>query len=229
MRSILLAAFVLIVAMSAPTRAAADLPVYEGAMTFQSIQGPDGPEEFSWEVHLFEGQYLQQIDDTHAGVFYEEGHPAFSIEAVGAHAADGITVPTTLAVTQPNIVTLTVHHRNGNPAGGGAAFDYPVTAGSGWEGGIQTYFVEGPLGKETAPRNQSLSEPTCIVPDLTGRTLRASRKILHQAHCRLGAVRGEQIRTAYVVSQRRQIGKSLPLWTRVDVKALTGRQYSRRS
>jgi hypothetical protein len=223
MRSTLLAVVVLILAMTAPTGAAADLSIYDGAMTFQSIQGPDGPEEFSWKVNLYEGQYLQQVDETHAGVFYEEGHPAFSIEAIAAHAADGATVPTTLAVTQPNVITLTVHHRDGNPAAGGAVFDYPVIAGSGWEGGIKTE----PAVVLEPDRHGPPSPPTCVVPDLTARTLRASRKILHQAHCRLGAVRGEQIRTAHVVTQFRQSGKLLPLWTKVDVKALPGLQYSR--
>jgi hypothetical protein len=223
MRSTLLAAFVLILAMAAPTGAAADLPTYDGGMTFQSIQGPDGPEEFSWEVNLYEGQYLQQLDETHAGVFYEEGHPAFSIEAVAAHAADGATVPTTLAVSQPNVITLTVHHRAGNPAAGGAPFDYPVIAGSGWEGGFQTHIVEGPPG-EMPP-----APPTCVVPDLTNRTLRASRKILHRAHCRLGRVRGERRREVRVTQQFRPVGRVLPIWTAVDVRALAPGQYSRSS
>jgi hypothetical protein len=172
---------------------------------------------------LYEGQYLQQLDETHAGVFYEEGHPAFSIEAVAAHAADGATVPTTLAVSQPNVITLTVHHRAGNPAAGGAPFDYPVIAGSGWEGGFQTHIVEGPPG-EMPP-----APPTCVVPDLTNRTLRASRKILHRAHCRLGRVRGERRREVRVTQQFRPVGRVLPIWTAVDVRALAPGQYSRSS
>jgi len=183
-------------------------------MRFQAIQGPDGPEEFSWEVSLQEDQELQQIDEDTAGVFYESGPQAFAIDAIAAHDAEGKTVPTTLTVTQPNIITLTVHHRDGS-------FVYPVTAGEGWEGGFQTYVIEIPPGELPPP------PPTCVVPDLTGRSLRASRKILHQSHCRLGAVRGEQVRTAHVVTQYRRIGRSLPLWTKVDVKALTGLQHVR--
>ena len=224
MRSALLVVFVLVLALLAPAGAAAEpVPLYDGAMSFPSIQGPEGPEEFFWEVHLYEGQYLQQLDEAHAGVFYEGGHPAFSIAAVSAHAVDGATVPTTLAVTQPNIITLTVHHRDGNPAAGGAPFDYPVIAGSGWEGGFQTHHVEGP------PREQIAPEPTCVVPDLSNRTLRASRKILHASHCRLGRVRGERSRAVHVITQYRPAGKVLPAWTRVDVKALAPAQYSRSS
>jgi hypothetical protein len=224
MRSALLAVFVLVLALIAPAGAGAEpVPLYEGGMSFPSIKGPDGPEEFSWEVHLYEGQYLQQLDEVHAGVFYEGGHPAFSIAAVAAHAADGVTVPTTLTVTEPNVITLTVHHRDGNPAAGGAPFDYPVVAGEGWEGGFQTYRVIMPPGEQPAP------EPTCVVPDLADRTLRASRKILHASHCRLGRVRGERNRAAHVVAQYRQVGKVLPVWTRINVKALRAAQYSRSS
>lgn len=221
--SAFLAVFVLVFTLLAPVEAGAEpVPLYDG-MSFPAIQGPDGPEEFSWQVNLREGQYLQQLDETHAGVFSEDGHPVFSIEAVAAHAADGVTVPTTLAVTAPNIITLTVHHRAGNPTASGAPFEYPVIAGSGWEGGIQTHFVEGPPGDQNVP------DPTCTVPDLGNRTLRASRKILHASHCRLGRVRGERNRAVHVVAQYRLIGKVLPAWTRVDVKALAPAQYSRSS
>lgn len=232
MRSALLAVFVLMLALLAPAGAAAEpLPLYDGAMTFPSIQEREGPEQFSWEVNLYEGQYLEQLDESHAGVFYESGHPAFSIEAIAAHAADGVTVPTTLAVTQPNFITLTVHHRAGNPNAGGASFDYPVIAGSGWEGGFQSYEIEGPPALED-PRSkqpQFQSEPTCVVPDLSNRTLRASRKILHASHCRLGRVRGERNPAVHVVEQYRLVGKVLPVWTRIDVKALPAAQYSRSS
>jgi hypothetical protein len=183
-------------------------------MDFGSITGCEDPEDFSWEVELGEEQELRQVDERTAGVFYEEGPQAFAINAVAAHDAEGKTVPTTLTVTEPNIITLTVHHRDGS-------FAYPVTAGAGWEGGFHTEIVVAPAGEFPPP------PPTCVVPDLTGRSLRASRKVLHRAHCRLGAVRGEQIRTAHVVTQYRRIGRFLPLWTKVDVKALTGLQYVR--
>jgi hypothetical protein len=199
--------------------------MYNGLMSFGDLHGPEDPEEFSWEVNLYEGQELRQVDERTAGVFYESGPRAFAIDAVAAHDAEGKTVPTTLSVTQPNIITLAVHHRDGR-------FVYPVTAGEGWEGGFQSVEIEGPpdesqLSHPPLLEPASPPSPTCLVPDLTGRTLRGSRKLLHQTHCRLGAVRGEQVRSAHVVTQYRQIGRSLPLWTKVDVKALTGLQYSR--
>ncbi|MDX6634233.1 MAG: hypothetical protein QOF06_436 [Solirubrobacterales bacterium] len=201
--------------------AAAALPVYDGGQTFPAIQGPEGPEDYSWEVKFGEGEELKAIDEHHAGVFWEDGTEAMTITAVAAHDAIGTDVPTTLTVTEPNIITLTVHHRDGNPAAGGAPFDYPVTAGEGWEGGLKTeeaIVTEG---------DQPPAPLTCVVPDLTNRTLRASRKILHRAHCKLGRVRGERRREVRVAQQYRQVGKVLPVWTAVDVKALAPGQYSR--
>lgn len=189
-------------------------PPFDGGMTFQAIQGPEGPEEYSWEVQLGAEQELRQVDEHSAAVFYENGPRAFAIDAIAAHDAEGKTVPTTLAVTQPNIITLTVHHRS-------APFDYPVVQGAGWEGGFQTVPVVIVEPTHEGP------PPTCVVPDLTGRTLRASRKLLHQSHCRLGVIHGEQVRAAHIVKQYRQYGKSLPVWTKVDVKALTGLQHVR--
>jgi hypothetical protein len=215
---VLLAAFVL-----APASATAELPTFDGTMQFQAIQGPDGPEEFSWEGKLGPEEELKAIDERHIGVFWEDGTQAMTITAIAAHDAIGTSVPTTLAVTQPNIITLTVHHRDGNPAAGGAPFDYPVVAGEGWEGGFRTEQVVMPLG------DQPPAPPTCVVPDLTDRTLRASRKILHRAHCKLGRVRGERRREVRVTQQFRPVGRVLPVWTTVDVKAVAPGQYSRSS
>jgi hypothetical protein len=214
-----------------PTAAAA-YPVYDGVQIFPTINGSDDPEEYSWEATLAENQELRQIDETHAGVFYEGGPQAFGIEAEAAHDAEGKTVPTTLTVTEPNLITLTVHHRDGNPAAGGAPFDYPVAAGEGWQGGFQTVHIAGPPDESELahPPVREILEPTpptCVVPDLTNRTLRASRRILHRAHCRLGRVRGERRREVRVTQQYRLVGEVLPTWTTVDVRALQPSQYSR--
>jgi len=199
-RSVLLAA-VLVLALPA---GAAALPAYEG-QTFPVIHGAADPEEYGWEVQLNPEQELEQVDDQLAVVKSKGGAVAWSIHAEPAHDAEGATVPTTLAVTQPNIVTLTVHHVD-------AGFRYPISAGPGWEGGFATVTVTMP------PAALSPPAPTCTVPDLSGRTLRASRKLLHRAHCKLGLVRGERSRAAHVVQQYRLAGKSLPVWTAVDVK-----------
>jgi len=135
MRSTVLLAVMAICAVIAPAAVAQSFPPYDGLQAFHAIEGPDGPEEFSWEVMLDEEDELRAIDDTHAGVFWVGTDTlAMSIVAQKAHDAEGATVPTTIAVVQPNILTLTVHHAAGNPAAGGAPFHYPVVPGAGWEG-----------------------------------------------------------------------------------------------
>jgi streptogramin lyase len=116
-------------------------PLIDGGMTFENIRDKLGPESFSWEVSLEPGQELQVIDGKHVQVYYEGGHPAFSITAIPAHDAVGTTVPTKLMVTGDHIVTLIVEHR-------AQAFVYPIIAGAGWEGGFQTFQVEMPPPEE---------------------------------------------------------------------------------
>jgi hypothetical protein len=204
----------------APAGAVAEeIPPYEG-MSFPSIQAPTGPEEFSWEVKLGEDQELRTIDDRHAAVYYTDGvHVAFGIEAAAAHDAVGKSVPTTLAVTQPNIITLTVHHRAGNPAAGGASFTYPVSMGESYETGYATVIVQMPPPTEgLAPPPLSAIMAPCLVPNLRGRSLKASRKILGRNGCNLGPVRGERGKGAKVVKQYRKPGSALPAETAVGVK-----------
>jgi hypothetical protein len=195
-------------------------PLYDGAMTFPAIQSAADPEEYSWEVDLDEGQELRQVDDENAAVYYvgDSEHLAFTVTAVSAHDAEGATVPTTLAVTQPNLITLTVHHRAGNPAAGGAPFDYPITGGPGWEGGFHSVEIQLPPG-EVEPRSEEPPPPpTCSVPHLRGLSLRAARRQLRFGDCALGPVHGRRTRGATILRQYRPAGKSLPAGTPVGIK-----------
>ncbi len=147
-------------------------PISEGGMSFGTITGPADPEEYSFSLELGEGQELMAVDDQHAEVRYGRSeHIAFRIAAEPASDAIGTNVPTTLTVTQPNIVTLTVHHREGNPAAGGAPFTYPVVRGAGWEGGFQTSTVLMPedeaeqRAKERAARGATPPEPQPTSPE----------------------------------------------------------------
>lgn len=211
---------VLVVTGLVTTASAIAYPVYEGAQTFPTIHGPADLEEYTWEVQLYEGQTLEQVDDRQAVVRYESGHLAFTIVAEASHDATGAEVPTTIAVTQPNLFTLTVHHRAGNPAAGGTPFDYPVNPGEGWESGFAAVTVDmGTPTEQVAPSTVPLVPP-CIVPDLTDRTLKATRHQLRRAHCGIGEIRGDRRHGARVVKQFRKPGKSLPAGTEVGVKLL---------
>jgi hypothetical protein len=225
-----------VLAVGAST-ASASFPAYEGG-SFPTIHSPSDPEEFSWEVTLGEWQELEQIDDQEVGVYYSNGHLAFSIRATPASDAQGATVPTTIQETGVNVVTLTVHHREGNPAAGGAPFDYPVVDGPGWEGGFHTeVIVMGPpdemelreqrerqervAGEEREEAERAVQAARCHVPALRGATLAAARERLRHANCRLGSIakpRGVTARAGRVVTQTAAPGTSLARDTKVGVK-----------
>jgi hypothetical protein len=225
---VLLAVLVALTAWAAPAPAAVAETClsFDGAMTFAPIQGVESSEDYCWEVQLAEGQELRQIDGRDAAVYYASGHIAFVIPAEEAHDAQGASVPTTLTVSQPNLITLTVHHREGNPAAGGAPFVYPVLNGAGWEGGLQAVEIAGPPDESesrqspspAAPAAEEPPPPPCVVPILRGRSLRSARVALRRANCRLGPVHGERGRGARVVRQYRAAGKSLAAGTEVGVK-----------
>lgn len=148
-RSLLIVLFsglgLLAVGSASASAESAALPAFGGIMSFGAIHGPSDPEEFSWEVTVPEEQELVYIDEQHAAFYYTEGqHQAGSITATPAHDGDGSSVPTSLRISEGDILTLIVHHRAGNPAAGGAPFVYPITQGVGWEGGFQTEVVIGP-------------------------------------------------------------------------------------
>lgn len=210
------------------------LPIYGGGMSFPNIEGPSGPQDFSWQVSLGEDQALEQVDDQTARVYWVPGHePAFTINATLAHDAIGTNVPTSLAVSDGDVITLTVHHRDGNPLAGGAPFAYPIVAGAGWEGGFQTQVVIGPPdeaelralrelhereAREAASRQEEAE--ACIVPRLKGKSLKAAKTQLRLAHCRPGALsakRGKHLSNAAVVREHPRSGAVLPPGAAVDL------------
>jgi hypothetical protein len=203
-------------------------------MSFPEIKGPSDPQDFSWHVTLYKDQALEQLDDQTALVYYEPGHePAFTITAELAHDAIGTNVPTTLAVSEGDVITLTVHHRDGNPLAGGAPFAYPVTSGAGWEGGFQTVVVTGPPDEAELRALRELHEreareaafrqeeaEACIVPRLKGKSLRAAKTQLRLAHCRPGALsakRGKRLSSARVVRERPRSGVVLSPGSAVEL------------
>jgi hypothetical protein len=216
-------------------RDTAPIREYDGFM-FPKILGPESPERYPLRVDLGARQELRQLSPTEAQVVYIDGTEAFAIEVEKAHDAVGASVPTTLEKTGEDVITVTVHHRAGNPSDGGAPFDYPITAGEGWEGGpFQTVIVQGPLdGAELrAMRERELIEAsppaptkplpviTCKVPALRGYSLRAAKNRLRAAHCAVGAVRlaaGATLGKGKVVKQFHSAGTELAAGAPVAVK-----------
>lgn len=240
-KTVVLAAVVVTCVLALGSSAAsASLPVYDGAMTFPAIKSAAEPEEFSWEVILEGEEALRQIDEQDVGVYYSSGHIAYGIQAEPASDADGATVPTTIQVTGENVFTLTVHHREGNPAAAGAPFDYPINAGEGWEGGFVPTEIQGPPDeaeireerereeqKEREEREQrqeaeeAAQAERCRVPALRGATVAGARRRLRRADCRLGAVTrssGVTRKTGRVVHQSEPAGTSLAQGARVAIR-----------
>ncbi len=216
--------------------ARAEIPDFDGLMTFRVIHDASGPEEYSWKVHLAPNQGLEQLDDQTAAVYYVNDHTtALKISAEAAHDAKGTRVPTTLAVSDGDIITLTVHHRAGNPEADGESFDYPIMAGPSWSGSYETVIVQGPPDeaelKEMRERQEreareaseakEREEVHCVVPVLKGKSLRASRKILVRNGCSLGRValrKTDSKKSAKVVSQSHWAGAVLKPGAPVGVK-----------
>ncbi|MGH2940154.1 MAG: hypothetical protein ACRDPE_18755 [Solirubrobacterales bacterium] len=117
-------------------------PIFDGVLQFQALRNPSAPEIYSWEVDLEPEQELRKVSDQLAIVYWHGGeHVAFDIEAEPAADAVGTTVPTHLTVSDGNVVTLTVEHHS-------ASYVYPIVAGTGWQGGFQTYEVTMPPPEE---------------------------------------------------------------------------------
>jgi hypothetical protein len=130
-------------AVVANLRASTDLvtrPLFDGAMTFAAIRDAAGPDSFSWTVVMGADQELKAIDSQNVGVYYEDGPMAISIAAAPARDALGNSVPTSISVSSGNVLTLTVGHKAG-------AYTYPVVAGVGWQGGIQSIYIAMPPGQ----------------------------------------------------------------------------------
>ena len=237
--AVLAAAVVACVLAFGVAGASASLPVYNGDLAFPTIYSSAGPEEFSWEV-ILEEEEMRQINEEEIGVYYSSGHIAFGIKAVPASDAVGAKVPTTIQLTGENVITLTVHHREGNPTAGGAPFVYPIVAGPGWEGGFVPTEIEGPPDetelreqrereerkeREEREKRQEAEEAAqaqrCRVPALRGATVAGARKRLLRANCRLGAVTrsgGVTKKTGRVVHQTEPAGSSLSQDARVGIK-----------
>ena len=190
-------------------------PLFSGGLYFPDIHGPADAEEYSWKVELSESQELKLINDQRAEVLFEGVRPTSIIHAQPAHDANGTPVPTSIDVSDGDMLTLIVHHRAGDPDAEGAEFDYPISPGEGFEVGFSTVTVVFPPELLAPPQEEV--EP-CRVPRLRGRSLPALGSRLREAGCALGKVRGEKSKTARVVKQYVAAGTVLPAGAKVSVK-----------
>lgn len=111
-------------------------PIYEGDQTFKTIRDETAPETYSWKVSLNKGQTLKAIDSEHVAIFNGDESQALAITAEAAHDATGKAVPTSLSVSEGNVLTLTLKYRGGGftyPIIGGPAFQSSYTLPVIWE------------------------------------------------------------------------------------------------
>jgi subtilisin family serine protease len=81
-------------------------------------------------------------------------------------------------------------------------------------------------GKLTLSPLSSTTVPRCLVPHLVGRKLRAAKRAIRRADCRVGSVRRvhSRARRGRVIAQRPRAGSSLPRYARVHLKVSRGRR-----
>jgi PASTA domain len=212
--------------------------VDDGGLSWPETTGPESPEQYpiSWG-ELGAGTMMRQVSDQLVVVEdIESGVIDFSIKAPLEHDAFGSMVPTSLRLSEGNVITFVVSFRAGNPAAGGAPFVYPITEGAGWEGGWKSFSALIPGEFERAERQIIEANPpatleplpviTCKVPTLRGYSLRAAKNRLRAAHCGIGAVRlaaGAAAGKGKVVKQFHPAGTELAAGAPVAVKLGVGR------
>lgn len=111
-------------------------PIYDGTQTFKAIRDESAPETYSWKILLNEGQTLKAIDSGHVSIFNSDESQALAITAEAAHDATGKAVPTSLSVSEGNVLTLTVKYKGQGvvyPVLGGPAFQSSYTLPVIWE------------------------------------------------------------------------------------------------
>jgi hypothetical protein len=199
--------------------------------------GASAPEEYSWVVHLQPGETLVQRSDTEAAIQDEMGTAKTVIGVGSARDAHGAAVPVTLRVAPEDVLTEVVHYLASDPASGGNAFAYPITAGESFTTGAISVSALLPPGSFAAAERAVVEAnppavippfepkvtpaPGCRVPKLAGLSRRAAVMKLRAAHCALGAVHlaaGATVGKGKVVKQFHAAGTELAAGAPVAVK-----------
>lgn len=217
----LLLAFLGALAVASPIAAASELPECKG-LDFKAILGPDESGECTWRIQLHEGQEASLEGDQVSIYYEEEGRRRISWYVVAPPASDavGAAVPTTIALSEGDLITLAVHHRLSDPAAVGAPFTYPIVEGRGWTGGFQTYEVQMPPQEQPQVAPPPAPPPACHVPALRHDSLDQARAQLRAGGCTLAGVHrhpGVSARRGRVVKQSAAPGTDGPLGFAVTV------------
>jgi hypothetical protein len=220
---------------AAESGAGSELPVFKTS-AYPTIGSASAPETYSWRVELEPGEALILASEREAVVKRAEGKDE-TIWAPMAHDLGGELVRTTFAVSEGDVLTLTVHHHE-------AEYDYPITVEAPWLLIGEATIVTAPLpvGEIKANENRIIEAnppavlppfepnftpaPGCRVPKLAGLSRRAVVTKLRADHCTLGKVRlaaGATAGKGKVVKQFHPAGTELAAGAPVAVKLGVGR------
>lgn len=73
-------------------------------------------------------------------------------------------------------------------------------------------------GTSAAVTSDKFAYVACVVPKLKGKTLKAAKKRLNEAHCKLGKVKGHRSKRAMVRKQSATPGKVLRSGSKINVR-----------
>ncbi len=133
------------------------------------------------------------------------------------------TTPTPVTITGSNLLEVTRVDFDGTPASfqPGAESTLRVLAPPGVAGNSVPVTVVTPAGASTAPVPFAYPAPICTVPKLVHRRLKAARKGIRGAHCRIGkvwGVEGVTTATGRVLKQSPKPGTVGTAGTKVSLK-----------
>lgn len=149
-----------------------------------------------------------------------EVQPAPAIDAV-VPSLGSIAGGTTVTITGTNLTAASAVKFGGTPAASFAVeSDTQITATSPPSAvpGAVDVTVTTLAGTSPVVSADRFLYEACVVPKLKGKTLRAARRALGRAGCKLGKVKGHRGRSAKVVRQSPKRGKVLVPGAKVNVK-----------
>jgi hypothetical protein len=176
----------------------------------------------AWLPPLPEGGAMppKAVEQNREFAYSVEIQPAPGIAQLDVNSAP-VFQSTRVLISGHDFLGVTGASFGGLPASGVAAINdnlISATAPAGTKPGPVSISVTTNAGTSPASPGAVFTYLGCMVPKLKGNSLKADRKKLAKAGCKLGKVSGKRTKTAKVKKQSVAVGKVLPLGTRVSVK-----------
>lgn len=194
------------------------LDVHEGCI---GVAGVTGSDVINWNPVLPDGTTLAPpypFSNVELG-FNAEVQPAPTITALDLSKGP-IRGGTSVTISGTEFERTNAVNFGSTPAAGftvtGEGTITAVAPAAATVGGVPIT-VTTIAGTATSPTN--FTYEGCVVPKLKGKTLKAAKKRLARANCKLGKVKGSTGKTARVKTQKPKPGKVLAPGSKVTVKA----------